>query len=64
MEIVVEEKEEETFGIEKKKLTPAEQIEHDMREMQEVIAFLDYSFERAFTVQEKEYIMSYKVSFS
>ena len=34
-----------------------------MREMQEVIAFLDYSFERAFTVQEKEYIMSYKVSF-
>jgi hypothetical protein len=30
--------------------------------MQEVIAFLDYSFERAFTVQEKEYIMSYKVS--
>jgi hypothetical protein len=37
-------------------------MDHSMREMQEVIAFLDYSFERAYTVKEKEYIMAYRVS--
>ena len=44
-----------------KKLTPKEQIDHTMREMQEVIAYLDYSFERAYTVKEREYIIAYKV---
>ena len=33
-----------------------------MLEMNEVIAFLDYSFERAYTATEKEYIMAYRVS--
>ena len=44
-----------------KKLTPQEQIEHTMKEMQEVIAYLDYSFERAYTVKEREYIIAYRV---
>ena len=46
-----------------KKLAPEEQIEHTFREIQEVIAFLDYSFERAYTVKEREYIMAYRVSY-
>ena len=33
-----------------------------MKEWQEVIAFMDYSFERAFTMQEKECMLAYKVS--
>ena len=43
-----------------RKLTGEEQIEEHMREIQEMVAFLDYSFERAFTLKEKEYIMAYK----
>jgi len=31
-----------------------------MREMYELVAFLDYSFERAFTVKEKCYIDAYR----
>ena len=32
------------------------------KELHEVIAYMDYSFERAFTIQEKEYMLAYKVS--
>lgn len=35
-------------------------IEADLCEIQEMIAFLDYSFERAFTLNEKNYILAYK----
>lgn len=35
-------------------------IEEDLIEIQEMIAFLDYSFERAFTMNEKNYILAYK----
>ncbi len=31
-----------------------------IREITEMIAFLDYSFERAFTIKEKSYIRAYK----
>jgi len=31
-----------------------------MREMYELVAFLDYSFERAFTVKERGYIDAYR----
>jgi hypothetical protein len=30
------------------------------REISEMVAFLDYSFERAFTIKEKSYIRAYK----
>ena len=33
---------------------------HQLAEIKEVIAFLDYSFERAFTMKEKGYIRDYK----
>ena len=46
----------------RKKLQGAELIEENMKEVQEVIAFMDYSFERAFTMQEKECMLAYKVS--
>lgn len=31
-----------------------------IKEISEMVAFLDYSFERAFTVKEKSYIRAYK----
>ena len=33
-----------------------------LREINEAIAFLDYSFERAFTIQEKQYTAAYQVN--
>ena len=33
-----------------------------MKELYEVIAYMDYSFERAFTVQEKQFMLAYRVS--
>ena len=35
-------------------------IQHYIQEITEMIAFLDYSFERAFTIKEKSYIRAYK----
>ena len=35
-----------------------------MAELHEVIAYMDYSFERAFTMQEKDYMYAYNVSSS
>lgn len=43
-----------------KKKSTEDQIEEDLVEIQEMIAFLDYSFERAFTLNEKNYILAYK----
>ena len=45
-----------------KKLTGLELIKENVKELHEVIAYMDYSFERAFTIQEKEYMLAYKVS--
>ena len=39
-----------------------DEIVRNKNEMNEVIAYLDYSFERAYTVKEREYIMAYQVS--
>jgi len=39
-----------------------EEAQRIINEMNEVIAFLDYSFERAYTVKEREYIIAYMVS--
>jgi hypothetical protein len=35
-------------------------IAHYIAEITEMVAFLDYSFERAFTIKEKSYIRAYK----
>ena len=45
-----------------KKPTGLDQIRESAKELHEVIAYMDYSFERAFTIQEKEYMLAYKVS--
>jgi hypothetical protein len=45
-----------------KKKNVKEQIVISMTEMHELIAFLDYSFERAFKVKENGYIGAYQVS--
>ena len=45
-----------------KKLTGQELIKENVKELYEVIAYMDYSFERAFTIQEKEFMLAYKVS--
>lgn len=44
-----------------KKQTGLDQIKESVKELHEVIAYMDYSFERAFTIQEKEYMLAYKV---
>ena len=36
------------------KLTGIELIKENVKEVHEVIAYMDYSFERAFTIQEKQ----------
>ena len=46
----------------RKKLEGHELIAENLKELSEVIAFMDYSFERAFTMQEKECMLAYKVS--
>lgn len=43
-----------------KKPSSNESIQIHIREITEMIAFLDYSFERAFTIKEKSYIRAYK----
>ena len=45
-----------------KKQTGLELCQSLFKELHEVIAYMDYSFERAFTIQEKEYMLAYKVS--
>ena len=45
-----------------KKLTGIELIKENVKELHEVIAYMDYSFERAFTIQEKQFMLAYKVS--
>ena len=47
----------------RKKLEGQELIAENLKELSEVIAYMDYSFERAFTMQEKECMLAYKVSF-
>ena len=44
-----------------KKLSGKEQIKEQVKEIHEVIAYMDYSFERAFTIQEKQYMLAYQV---
>ena len=44
-----------------KKPTGVEAIKDNVKEVHEVIAYMDYSFERAFTIQEKEYMLAYQV---
>lgn len=44
-----------------KKLTGIQAIRENMKEFHEVVAYMDYSFERAFTFKEKEYMLAYKV---
>ena len=46
----------------RKKLEGQELIAENLKELSEVIAYMDYSFERAFTMQEKECMLAYKVS--
>lgn len=55
-----EEEEEDLFRI--KKPTGKQLILENMNGIQETIAFLDFSFERAITLKEKSYIAAYKVS--
>jgi hypothetical protein len=43
-----------------KKPTSNELIQMYIKEISEMVAFLDYSFERAFTIKEKSYIRAYK----
>ena len=50
----------ETLEEEVVKVSVEEMIERNLVEIQEMIAFLDYSFERAFTMNEKNYILAYK----
>jgi len=45
-----------------KKPTGLDAIKENVKELHEVMAYMDYSFERAFTIQEKEYMLAYKVS--
>jgi hypothetical protein len=42
------------------KLSAADLIIQHLAELKEMIAFLDYSFERAFTMKEKLFIRDYK----
>ena len=44
-----------------KKPTGVELIKENMKELTEVIGYLDFSFEKAFTIQEKEFMLAYKV---
>jgi hypothetical protein len=46
--------------LETRKRTDSETINECLMEISEAIAFLDYSFERAFSVNEKNYILAYK----
>ena len=43
-----------------KKPSGPELIRDNVKELYEVIAYMDYSFERAFTIQEKEFMLAYK----
>lgn len=43
-----------------KKLTGIDLIKENVKELHEVIAYMDYSFERAFTIQEKQFNLAYK----
>ena len=43
-----------------KKPSGPELIRENVKELYEVIAYMDYSFERAFTIQEKEFMLAYK----
>ena len=49
---------------EPKKKSGTEEIRENVAELHEVIAYMDYSFERAFTMQEKDYMHAYNVSSS
>jgi hypothetical protein len=44
----------------KEKPSSNDLIQINVREISEMVAFLDYSFERAFTIKEKSYIRAYK----
>lgn len=44
-----------------KKLQGIELIKENVKEVNEVIAYMDYSFERAFVIQEKQFMLAYKV---
>jgi len=46
--------------VENEKISPGDQILNHLTEIREMIAFLDFSFERAFTFKEKSYIRDYK----
>jgi len=46
----------------KKQLTGVELIRENMKELNEVIGYMDFSFECAFTIQEKAFMLAYKVS--
>ena len=66
---LVEVQKEETPDIEMvdnrpKKLTGIDLIKENVKELHEVIAYMDYSFERAFTIQEQQFMLAYKVSLS
>ena len=42
------------------KMSAADMIVQHLTELKEMVAFLDYSFERAFTMKEKAFIRDYK----
>ena len=41
-------------------MSAADMIVQHLTELKEMVAFLDYSFERAFTMKEKAFIRDYK----
>ena len=47
---------------EPKKKSGTEEIRDNVAELHEVIAYMDFSFERIFSMQEKEYFYAYNVS--
>ena len=54
--------EDELVDTRPKKLTGIDLIKENVKELHEVIAYMDYSFERAFTIQEKQFMLAYRVS--
>ena len=46
----------------KKKYEKGIDFREKLMEINEAVAFMDYSFERAFTMQEKQYTAAYQVS--
>ena len=61
VEDVIDEEEEgaAVAAKEQKKKSGTEEIRENVAELHEVIAYMDYSFERAFTIQEKEFMYAY-----